>query len=755
MRNRFSIKATISIIVFFSILSVFFTLLFLVLKNSNDIVAISERENFNRLTQIVKWESEDEIEFAGISLRRIASDDTAAELLAARNKTGLFDYVSSDYEFIRDRVIRFHFHLPDGMSFLRVHNPALSGDDLTEIRPMVVQMMDEQREIRGIEKGREGLSQRAMMPIFHGGKYVGSVEYGMDFGYSFLNRIKERYDGSYFLYELDEDGFYTLLASTGDVPECSITNTDMQTIVSGEAIWSKKCKGLRNVGLIPVFDFSGDVAGFIKVEVSRDLIVEELSLLVRRFIIISIIIAILVTAVVFFSLIHLFFKPLRRVVAQTTTISDQITKGNLYFRGNIDEAAVDFQGIIRAINTIIATLRERENILKAIIDGFPGIIYYLDNDYNVLWANERAKKVGGEAIIGSNLAAGPVPHGFFENEYELLAATVRDGTMKSSSACYYRGGAGEVREECWEHTAIPICNERGEVKNILRIATDITDKEEAKMNLRKLNETLERRVAEEVHKRKEQEDKAYNQSRLASIGELAAGIAHELNQPLNSLAFSVENVYTRFLDKTIDDEYFKKKMKAISGDISRTRRIIEHVRTFARESTDEYNMRFSANQCIGNALSMVGVQFATHGIDIARDLEDDLPNICGNPFQYEQVVLNLLSNAKDAIEERTQKETYMNNEDPGPRRITVKTRSLRESVILEVSDTGVGIPEAVKDRIFDPFFTTKDPGTGTGLGLSISYGIVKKMGGTIEIVSGNPKTTIKVFIPIRGESCRN
>ena len=755
MHNRLSIKKTISIIVFFSILAVFLPLLFLVLKNSNDIIFLSEKENFKRLTQIIKWEIEDEIEFASVSLRRIAADDTVKKLLVRRDRRGLYEYLAPEYDFVRDRIIRFHFHLPDGTSFLRVHNPELYGDELTEIRPMIVNMMEEREEIRGIEKGREGFSLRVMMPVFLEGEYIGSVEYGMEFGDSFLNRIKSRYEGSYFLYELDENGTYAVAGSTGDPADCMITEEYIKTIEAGTPIWSKECEGLKNIGLIPVYDFSRDVAGFIKVEFSRDAIVEELSRMIRRFVGLSIIIALLITAVVFFSLIPLFFKPLRKVVEQTTKISDQINSGNLHFRGNIEETAVDFREIIRAINNIIVTLRDRERVLQAIIDGFPGIIYYLDHEYNVLWANERAKKIIGENIIGSNLAAAPIPHGFFENESELLDSTMREKEMKSRSACYNRRSGAETREECWEHAAIPIFDEGGRVQNILRIATDITDKEEAKLELRRLNETLERRVAEEVQKRKQQEDKAYNQSRLASIGELAAGIAHELNQPLNSIAFAVENVYARFLDKAIDEDYFKKKIKAITGDISRTRRIIEHVRTFARESTDEYNMSFSANQCVLNALSMVGVQFATHGIDIVKDLEDGMPYMCGNPFQYEQVVLNLLSNAKDAIEERMQKEVYMNNKDPMQGRIFIKTTASDGEIRLAVTDNGAGIPEPIMNRIFDPFFTTKDPGTGTGLGLSISYGIVKKLGGSIEIIPEKIGTRMRVIVPAGGDACRN
>lgn len=754
MRQLFSIKTTISIIVFFSILSVSLPLLFLVIRNSNDIVRISEDENFKRLVQIIKWEIEDEIEYASFSLQSIAQDETVKELLLERDRLGLYEHLIPNYALIRERIIRFHIHLPDGVSFLRVHNPSMYGDSLTEIRPMILHISETRTELRGIEEGREGFSMRVMLPILSDEEFIGSVEYGMDFGNEFLSRIQSRYDGEYFLYKMDMSGTYSLIASTGGITDCIVTENDLDSIRNKRATWSEKCSGMKNVGLIPVIDYSGMTKGFIKVEFPRDQIIQNISTMARQFGIVSIATAFIITLIVLLALVYILFRPLRRVVAQTSKISTEIQKGNLHFRGNVDMTAVDFKEIIQAINDIIATLRDREGILKAIIDGFPGIVYYLDNNCRVLWANETAKMIAGREIIGTRLTDDRALQGFFEIESDLLSSTMKEGEIKSKSACYYHRSDSGGKEKCWEHRAIPIFDQEKDVKNILRISTDISDKEEAQAKLRKLNATLEKRVVQEVQKRKEQENKAYHQSRLASIGELAAGIAHEINQPLNAITFAIENVYNRFLEGTIEKEYFKKKIKSISGDIDRTRRIIEHVRTFARESSDEYRINFSVNQCVQNALSMVGVQFATHGIDIEKDLADDLPMTCGNPFQYEQVVLNLLSNARDAVEERAQRDSYSNVSDPLPLRIEVRTREAGGHVRLEVCDNGIGVSEEIINKVFDPFFTTKEPGKGTGLGLSISYGIIQKIEGSIDIIPLKPGTKIRVEVPKKAEPCR-
>jgi two-component system, NtrC family, sensor kinase len=320
--------------------------------------------------------------------------------------------------------------------------------------------------------------------------------------------------------------------------------------------------------------------------------------------------------------------------------------------------------------------------------------------------------------------------GFFENEQELLLSAFSTLTAQTVNACYIKSGGSQ---ECWEHVAVPVQNGPGGKITIIRICRDITDKRHAEMELRSLNETLERRVNEEISKRKEGEKIAEQQSRLAALGELATGMAHEITQPLHTVLFSVENIRSRFDSGKLDATYLHDKIKSVESDIDRVRRVIDHMRLFARGAPDNFPVAFTVNRCVENAMSMIGVQLATHGIDTFLDLADPLPNMTGNPFQYEQVVLNLLSNARDAIEERLIRDAESDASDSVPGKIWISSAVEGKKIILTIEDNGSGVPEGMESKVFDPFFTTKASGKGTGLGLSISYGIIREMGGIITL----------------------
>jgi signal transduction histidine kinase len=229
-------------------------------------------------------------------------------------------------------------------------------------------------------------------------------------------------------------------------------------------------------------------------------------------------------------------------------------------------------------------------------------------------------------------------------------------------------------------------------------------------------------------------------------------MAHEITQPLNAVSFSVENIRSRFGSGALDAEYLKAKIAAIESDIDRVRRVIEHVRLFARGAPDGYRVSFQANRCVENAMALIGVQLATHGIDVSLALADGLPDMNGNPFQYEQVLLNLLSNARDAVEERKVRDAEADLADPLPGRIRISTSLAADQVLLEVEDNGIGIPPGIEDRVFDPFFTTKAPGKGTGLGLSLSYGIIREMGGRILLERRTAGAAARVLVPVESKA---
>jgi len=283
--------------------------------------------------------------------------------------------------------------------------------------------------------------------------------------------------------------------------------------------------------------------------------------------------------------------------------------------------------------------------------------------------------------------------------------------------------------------------------------------EASRSELALLNRDLECRVEEEVRTRREQEEKAILQARLASLGELAAGIAHEINQPLQSIAFSLDNVSLAVSEGRAERPYLQSKLELLFSDIDRMQHIIDHIRNFSRRQSPERHEPFDVNECLRNALGMVGQQYRNHGIIVEEALAEGLRPVEGNIFRFEQVVLNLLSNARDAVEDRARKMDGESGEGGSAvshePRIRLESRRENDRILVAVEDNGVGIPGDQLENLFLPFFTTKDPGKGTGLGLSISFGIVKEMGGEINVDSEAGRgTRVTVALPVAGKGVR-
>jgi len=253
-------------------------------------------------------------------------------------------------------------------------------------------------------------------------------------------------------------------------------------------------------------------------------------------------------------------------------------------------------------------------------------------------------------------------------------------------------------------------------------------------------------VIRDISERKLFEKQLRHSERMTGIGELATGMAHEINQPLNTISLIIDNILFSIDNYTITESYLKTKINKVFDNITRIKKIIDHVRTFSRDQDDFIQASFDANESIQNSISMISEQFSHKEIELLFYPEDNLPLLEGNAYRFEQVILNMLINSKDAIEEKKKKICGKSIK----KRIEISTTQKHQQIIIEVKDNGIGIAPKDIDKVLLPFFTTKDPGQGTGLGLSISYGIIKELGGEIEITS-TPKigTSIVIKIPVR------
>lgn len=261
-----------------------------------------------------------------------------------------------------------------------------------------------------------------------------------------------------------------------------------------------------------------------------------------------------------------------------------------------------------------------------------------------------------------------------------------------------------------------------------------------------------RKQAEEAQasaetKLENQRARSMHSDRLRSLGEMAAGMAHELNQPLVGVRGMAEHTLIG-VDRNwnLSPEDLKTRLQNIIQQADRMVHIIQHVRLLAREADKPNLENLSVNDVVESSMDLIGAQFRSHGITLQTDLANGLPHVLANPFSLEQVLLNLLSNARDAIEERR------NREDKFEPKMVLRTLAAKGDsslVHIEIEDNGGGIPEEIQTKIFDPFFTTKDPDKGTGLGLSISKSILGELGGDLVLKNNDPKkTTLIISLPI-------
>ena len=250
-------------------------------------------------------------------------------------------------------------------------------------------------------------------------------------------------------------------------------------------------------------------------------------------------------------------------------------------------------------------------------------------------------------------------------------------------------------------------------------------------------------IIRDISARKNLEMQLIHSDRMAGLGEMASGIAHEINQPLNTISMAMDNILSEIAtDEKMETGYLQKKSDKIFENITRIRNIIDHIRVFSRGHDDYILSGFDLNSSIRNALSMVGEQFKHHAIDLRLALHDQLPKVTGNTYKFEQVILNLLSNAKDALLEKEARQDI-----PFEKSIEIRSFAENQVIIVEVSDNGIGIDEKNINQVTLPFYTTKDPGKGTGLGLSVSYQIIKEMSGTMEFSSSPSQgTTIRIIL---------
>ncbi|MBW7997147.1 MAG: PAS domain S-box protein [Candidatus Glassbacteria bacterium] len=374
-------------------------------------------------------------------------------------------------------------------------------------------------------------------------------------------------------------------------------------------------------------------------------------------------------------------------------------------------------GMVGIIQDITERKRAEEELrkLSRAVEQSPALVIITDTEGNIEYVNPKFEQITGyaaEEAIGKNpriLKSGHTP----PEEYKRLWRTITSGG-EWRGEFHNRKKNGELY---WEAASIsPITAPDGTITHFLAVKEDITERRRTQAQL-------------------------IQSSKLATLGEMATGMAHELNQPLSVIRMAADSTLERLEDGDVGSEYLRRKLDRISAQIERAAGIIDHMRIFGRVA-DEKPQAFDPREVMENALGLMGQQLRLRSIEVETALPERCRSVSGHGAQLEQVVLNLLTNARDAIGSNRD-----SSADAGKIIIGVEDLGSENKLRLTVEDTGGGIPEDVIPRIFEPFYTTKEVGQGTGLGLSVSYGIVRDMGGTIEAANADGGARFTVTLP--------
>ena len=363
-------------------------------------------------------------------------------------------------------------------------------------------------------------------------------------------------------------------------------------------------------------------------------------------------------------------------------------------------------------------LRETKDYLENILQSSVDAIVATDPKGRITFINRAMEEMVG--LSRDQIISLPISQLYVNGltEARKIMAILREkGSLKNYETGMTRNGQ-----------AVPILtsasllrDETGKIIGTLGVFNDLTEK-------KKLEEELKKTQAHLIQAGK-----------MRALGELVAGVAHELNNPLMA-ADTFLHVIREHLPEEDENRH---RVDLIQKCNERIAKIINHLREFSRQSRFDFR-QIEVNEPIENALLITGQQLLNHNIGVVKNFQPDIPKIWGDANQLEQVFLNLISNAKDAMEWGKQK-----------RELTISTALIRHNgwkdVQVSVKDTGTGIPEENVEKIFEPFFSTKEVGKGTGLGLSICYGIIEAHGGKIEVESKvDEGTTFRVILPVLG-----
>jgi two-component system, NtrC family, sensor kinase len=285
----------------------------------------------------------------------------------------------------------------------------------------------------------------------------------------------------------------------------------------------------------------------------------------------------------------------------------------------------------------------------------------------------------------------------------------------------------------------PVRDKNGKISKFIEVSRDISD---AKKQEEEMTRKLEKMVEDRTGELKKTHYKLLHQDKMASLGKLSASVVHEINNPISgilSLVMLMNRIMREGELQQQDEDQFKQYLDLMETETRRISRIVSNLLAFSRQSKMEFGS-VKLNQLIAKTLFLNANLLKLHCVKVEENLAPDLPDLIGSEDRLQQVFMNLVSNAAEAIEAGGRERVL---------RIATKHLLEKASVSVSFADTGIGIPRENLPELFEPFFSTKKQGKGVGLGLSVAYGIIQEHGGSIQVQSEQGKgTTFMIELPL-------
>lgn len=364
-------------------------------------------------------------------------------------------------------------------------------------------------------------------------------------------------------------------------------------------------------------------------------------------------------------------------------------------------------------SSVTEAKEEHRKFTEAVLDTLPVSLYVIDRDYNiVMWNRHREVGIQGmprDEVIGRNVfeVLAKYPRGRLSREFDRAFKTGKIERIEQQTT----DSEGVTRH--WLVSKVPMRDEKGEISHVITVGEDITMRVEA------------------IHA-------VGRAEKLAAVGRLAAGVVHEINNPLATISACAEALESRVdegvFGKSSDVEDLREYLGLIHSEAFRCKSITNGLLDFSRVRTGNRH-EVDLGEVIRSSANLVSHQKRGDNIEIVIEVEDPLPAVKADEGQIQQAIIALATNAIDAM--------------PDGGTLTFKANADGRRLLIEVRDTGVGIKTEDVSRIFEPFFTTKEVGKGTGLGLSVCYGIITDHGGRLNVRSNPGKgTTFSIFLPL-------